>query len=184
MRISSVAALLLLLCGILNAQSKTSTTVAEQFTVNRQRPYVYLQFQRVGEVAPLSGNEPSTRVWLRLVNNCRVPIIIRTSGTSEGSDPEEVGVIYDVVETPTSVGGLGVLYKPNVGESPTTVEATGSSKPTTMPTSSHVDVSSTATIFPGDAVLFSVPVNHFNEKWHIEIPFRFELPRACFKNTS
>ena len=39
-------------------------------------------------------------------------------------------------------------------------------------------VASLITIGPGEEILFSLPVNHLNKNWHIEIPFNFELPQG------
>jgi len=39
-------------------------------------------------------------------------------------------------------------------------------------------VASLITIDPGEEILFSLPVNHLNRNWHIEIPFNFELPQG------
>jgi hypothetical protein len=45
----------------------------------------------------------------------------------------------------------------------------------TMPVGYTSDVSSSTSIVPGGSLLFSVPANHFNKHWRIEIPFDFVL---------
>ena len=40
------------------------------------------------------------------------------------------------------------------------------------------EVGSFQSIPPGKGLFFSVPVNHVEQRWHFEIPFRFELPKG------
>jgi hypothetical protein len=46
---------------------------------------------------------------------------------------------------------------------------------TERPTGYQCTACSFTIIPPGMAVYFSVPINHVNKKWHIEIPFSFDL---------
>jgi hypothetical protein len=47
-----------------------------------------------------------------------------------------------------------------------------------VPRGSMFHVASLVSIEPGRDILFSLPVNHLSKKWHIEIPFEFELPKG------
>jgi hypothetical protein len=40
------------------------------------------------------------------------------------------------------------------------------------------EVASSMTIRPGQEIFFSIPVNHLSKRWHVEIPFEFELPKG------
>lgn len=44
-----------------------------------------------------------------------------------------------------------------------------------------VEIGSSESIPPGESILFSIPMNHLSERWHVEIPYDFELPqgRCC-----
>ncbi len=173
------------------AQPKAPTpNLARQFRVNQNRPYVYLQFDHVGKGNPFSEEEPSRRVWFRLVNNCRVPIVVRTFGVPDGYPDNEAGLFHDIVRNPesTTSGVVTVLPRP-VGskideilhpapERPIEPHGLNSPQVEPMPNGYDGDVSSTDTIPPGKALLFSVPVTHLNKHWHMEIPYKFELPRV------
>ena len=37
------------------------------------------------------------------------------------------------------------------------------------------EIASLVSIGPGQEILFSIPVSHLSERWHVEIPFDFEL---------
>jgi len=60
------------------------------------------------------------------------------------------------------------------GPSPKLAENPAATAP--MPDGYDADVSSTATLQASESLLFSVPLNHLSGKWHIEIPFRFDVP--------
>jgi hypothetical protein len=149
-----------------------SGNLGQQFLLNQERTFVYLQFDHLGKGTRFNENEPANRIWFRLVNNCRVPIVIRTFGVPEGSPREEAGLFHNVVANPIVNGVTGISF--DSGASPKPAESPISAAP--MPNGYDGDISSTATLDGSESLLFSIPVNHLSSKWHIEIPFRFELP--------
>jgi hypothetical protein len=150
-----------------------SGTVAQQFLLNHERNFTYLQFDHIGKGTRFNENEPTYRIWLRLANNCRVPIVIRTFGVPDGSPRDEVGLIHNVVADPVLSGvASGISFES--GASPKPVESPAT--PGQMPDGYDAEVSSAATLESSETLLFSIPFNHLSSKWHIEIPFRFELP--------
>ncbi len=172
MRIKTLAALsILLVVGVSNAQLKTAEP-AQQFKIDQHRPYVYLEFDHIGEGVKFSEDEPSTRIWLRIINNCNMPIAVRTSGVPDGAVMGEVGILHDIVKDPEATGSGGGFYSPSAS-APVAANVVP-----VMPRGYHSDVSSVSTIPPGKAMLFSVPVTHVSKHWHMEIPFRFDFPRV------
>jgi hypothetical protein len=141
------------------------------FVIDQNRPYVYLRFDHMGAGERFSDDEPPKRVWFQFVNNCGVAVVLRTFGVPEGSPKDEVGVMHDVVK---DVAKFGVIHVNDPSEL-----NRGSSnlhRKEKMPTGYDSDVSSSASIPPGQSVLFSVPVTHLGKSWHIEIPYKFDLP--------
>src|ERR1700690_773638 len=156
------------------AQSEPANpNIAQQFIVNQQRPFTYLQFDHIGKGTRFNEDEPIYRIWFRLVNNSRVPIVIRTFGVPDGSPAGECGLFHNVVANPP-VNGIsgGLILDSGAGQKPAEKPAVTAA----MPSGYDGDVSSTASLGPSESLLFSVPVNHLSDKWHIEIPFRFDLP--------
>jgi hypothetical protein len=103
--------LLPLLCvAAVCAQAQKTHTVSD-FVINRNRPFVYLKIDHVGPGEPRSEDEPDTRVWFRLTNNCKVPIIVYTFGVPEGSPEYEQGVMYKVVANPPIFGRVVAKFK-------------------------------------------------------------------------
>jgi hypothetical protein len=72
------------------------------FVINPNRPFVYLEFDHIGKGIQRNEDEPAMRLWFKFVNNCNHAVKLRTYGVPEGSPPNEVGVIDDVVLTSPS----------------------------------------------------------------------------------
>jgi len=160
-----------------------SVGTMEKFLIDPNRPYVYLKFDHIGKGIPRSEREPTSRIWLRLVNNCHVPIIVSTFGIPEGSPKYEAGVMDKIVPVKTlglvTIGQLPMApLPPPLG--PTAPEQKPSTKAMVdeMPSGYDAfDVGSFDVIPPGKAILFSVPTSHLSRQWYFKIPFRFDLPK-------
>lgn len=111
-----------------------------------------------------SQGEPPTRIWLHLVNNCALAIRVNTSGVPDGSVQGEVGVLHEVVEEQPIL----TIYSDQDEHSPKKRDHVGKKPP-----GYDAELSSAATIAPGQSILFSIPTNHLSESWHIEIPITF-----------
>jgi hypothetical protein len=137
------------------------------FVIDQSKPYVYVKFDHAGRRSPLSQQEPSTGLWLRLVNNSRVPITLAIFDA--GKDNRGVGVYDEIVAVPPS----GVGYVDASGVSHGFPVASGN-----VPKGYSLDeVSSSTSIAPGDSLLFSVPSNHVSESWYFRVEFQLEPPK-------
>ncbi|MGD0902528.1 MAG: hypothetical protein ABR924_06255, partial [Terracidiphilus sp.] len=65
-------------CG--SSQEINSTN----FIIDPAKPYVYLKFDHIGPRKPHQDGEGNTGLWLKVVNNCRIPIVFRASGGFPG----------------------------------------------------------------------------------------------------
>jgi hypothetical protein len=139
-----------------------------------------LKFDHFGPGNPWEENEVPFRIWFKMVNNCKVPIQIRTFGGPDGAlgvmdrvvkDEDFLKMIPEpviVMPEPPLVGTLQVDRS---------LEAQLRAKEVVaQPWGYESEVSSTMLIPSEKAVLFSLPANHLSEKWHFEIPFTFKLP--------
>jgi hypothetical protein len=159
----------------------SQTTKANKgFVIDENKPFVYVRFDHTGPGIPRDEDEPATRIWLRLVNNCRVPIVVTANGVPDKSPKEEVGLRYRIVANPPVYGLPRVIYRDASGEKSEDHKANDWSdsdeQTAAMPRNDLVDVASFISIRPGEQILFSMPVNHLGKHWHVEIPFEFELP--------
>jgi len=166
-------ALLCLAAIPLLPQSKRTTN---QFVLDPDKFFVYVRFDHIGPGPQRSDDEPPMRIWLHLVNNCRVPIVVTANGVPDESPKDEVGLRYRIVANPSVLGLQHLIGKPS-GEKDETDrdDNTGAAG---MPRNDLIDVMSGITIEPDEAILFSVPLNHVGKHWHIEIPFEFDVPRG------
>ena len=165
---------LLIALSVAEAQTQpANVNIAEQFIFNKERSFVYLQFDHIGKRPRRNDSEPASRIWFRFVNNCRVPIVIRTSGVPDDSPVGEAGLFHKVVANPPYSGASGGSILSSEA-SPKPVESMAATSP--MPEGYDADVSSSESLQASESLLFSIPINHLSGKWHIEIPFRFDLP--------
>ena len=118
--------------------------------IDRGRPFIFIKFDHAGPRKPAIEGEGSEGIWLRLLNNCNVPITVSTFDLGTG-DP-----------------GLGVNYA--------VVQMGGSPVTTTHPAGYSFHVVTSSVINPGKNFLFSIPRNHLSADWHIQVRFEFALP--------
>lgn len=169
------------------------------FALDSTRPYVYLEFDHVGRRQPLEPGESNRGLWLKFVNNCRLPVSISTV-PRENANP---GITLEDEVIPTSgpwgvgpaetipspaLGGLippggNVEPKPKtahsrsgagpvgaqVGQQPAIFEGEG--YPAEPPVGYSSEFITPRAVSPGESVLFSVPIEHVSPRWYIRVRF-------------
>jgi len=159
----------------LAATSAVAQDKTEQFVIDASKPFAYIKFDHVADRKKPSPDESPKGLWLRLVNNCRVPIAVTANGPEAGEPG--VTIEYDVVQ-------ISILGMPHLGRFP---DSLGSSHPAQEstpdvnakpPRGYSIEVGSSLTIPPGEDLLFSVPLNTVSPSWFLQIPFHFQLPGA------
>jgi hypothetical protein len=138
-----------------------------RFIINPNETYIYVQFDHYGSGTPRSDHEGVNRVWLRLVNNCRVTIDVRANGFPEGHLPSDEVAIMD-----------RVVYDSPHRISISSDDPPAKKRPKKLPPSYESEVGSPVSIPPGGNTLFSLPTNQFEKQWHIEIPYIFSVPQG------
>lgn len=160
----------------------------QEFVIDANNPFVYVRFDHIGPGAPRSEDEPSTRIWLRLVNNCRIPIVVRANGVPDESPKEEIGLEYDVVANRTvhPLASWSGYAKPRLPQKtepvPVVTQKESQAEASEVPRGYMEEVASTIVVDPGAEILFSMPVTHLSERWHVEVPFYFDLPEGKGKS--
>ena len=69
---------LALLMALLFATGMAAPITSGQFVIDGSKPYAYVSFDHIGDRRPAAESEESKGLWLRLVNNCNLPITIMT----------------------------------------------------------------------------------------------------------
>jgi hypothetical protein len=140
-----------------HAASGLAQVTAKNFEIDKTKPYVYIKFDHFGDRKPVNDWESTRGLWLRLVNNCRLPIGI--SVLSLGTGDPGVAVNFEVVPT-------AGRYAPD------------SDQRKKMPFGYAADIGTQVTIPPKGDLLFSVPAESVTKQWYIQVHFGFVLPEA------
>jgi hypothetical protein len=120
--------------------------------INSERPFVYLEFVRVGARQPLAEGEGRLGIWIRLRNNSIYPLDLDVYHVD--SAKAEVALRHTVV----AVGQPGLRRVP-VGYDTS-------------------DTGSQITVKPGGSRLFSIPAEHVAPDWYVRVKFEMRLPQT------
>jgi hypothetical protein len=173
-RVLAVLSLAVSLCAAnLNSQAQ-KTDDGSSFVIDANRPYAYVKFDHIGKGVKRLDEEPDLRIWLRLTNNCRLPITIRTFGVPDGSPKGEQGVM-DIIVAIERPQGMGHFIMPDGTEQLMPIVK---AKPEDLPHDYWFELGSSQRIPPGKVLLFSLPINHVGPQWSFEIPFDFEVAKG------
>ncbi len=170
MRIRASLLLLLAVCTSAHCQKR----YADHFVINKSKPYAYIEFDHIGPRTPQSKDEGNIGLWLRIVNNCRIPIVVPASGYPEGDKDPGVPVL-DEIElrkpgtslTMTFPDGKEITFPPlppKMDEQPPKGYA-----------EDNIDVFSVVQVLPGESMLFSVPLNHVSDWWNLYVRASLEV---------
>lgn len=161
-------------CGlVLTVPRAAAQTKVTDFLIDTSKSYVYLKFDHLGGRKRLGGDEVDQGLWIRFVNNCRIPVILGTF--SPGTGDPGIGV-YDEIVAVAAKGPVVHLEKSRNGRLRSFTQPAE-----TMPEGySPPDVFSTSRVLPGESLLFSVPANHVGPSWSLQVRFYFDVPGAVF----
>jgi len=132
------------------------------FAIDREKPFAYIEFIKMDRRKALPG-EPDTGLWLRLVNNCHIPIAIKAMGNGD-----DLRVEHEVAYMEEMEMGL-IAFRDGKRVSP---EKTPRSE---MPKGYSFELPDLKIIQPGDDFRFNIPTNHVSKDWYILVPFEFML---------
>lgn len=113
---------------------------------NKDRPTVYVTYERSGRRVPLSNGEGERGIWLRLHNNTNWKLILRVGGVPNPSYGDAV-VFYEVERTKGS-GFIPVGYR------------------------SHV--ASVIKLKARDSLVFSLPQEHLAKGLAVRVRYNYE----------
>jgi hypothetical protein len=158
---------LIVLGSLLTTAANAQNGANRSFVLNEAKPYVYIAFDHAGNRKPLGHGETKHGLWLKFVNNCRVPVTLATFELGTG-DPG-IGVFHDVV--PYQAGGVKGIPGPQEQAPSKAAREEPPIQAMTPPEGYSGEVSSTTTVVSGESVLFSVPSNHLSPNWYLRVRF-------------
>lgn len=178
-----------LFCGfalVVPAQQQRPSITKADVILSKDKPTVYVSFERAGERKPVYAGESNQGIWLRLHNNTRWAISFCTEslyvgtkitplrlsdgrgalGLREGveiSPCYEVEAVRSYESVRTSDGGWHIEKPVNVP---------------TVPVGTRGHVFSTSWLPSGRAVIFSIPREHLAKYLAIYVSFAYEWETA------
>jgi hypothetical protein len=144
---------------------------ASDFVIDKSKPFVYLRFDHIGPRKPLQDGEGAVGLWLRVVNNCRIPISFLSNSAPIG----EPGVMLmdEVVDTESM---MQITSTPEEEAEIQRHEKARLLKH--KPTGYSAEVSGVVRVQPGAEILFSVPLNHVDEDWYLRVKFALDVSKS------
>lgn len=167
MRRTSVLLLFMALAMTASGQKESEAN----FVIDQSKPYVYLKFDHIGPRKPIQPGESDIGLWLRVVNNCRIPIVFK--GFSMPPGISGVGLMDEVVENEP---GVQIYTTPSEGKEIERREKLRRSKH--KPEGYSSETAGVIRVQPGADILFSVPLNHVDDDWHMRVRFALDLDKS------
>ena len=165
--------LALLVFWLLAANVLAQDLSGKDFVIDKSKPYGYLKFDHIGPRKPVQDGEGNTGVWLRVVNNCRIPIVFAGFLMPEG-DPG-VGLMDEVVDTEPTVQIFNSVEEEKEYQRHEQLRRLKK-----KPAGYTSETSGVMRVQPGTDTLFSVPLNHidFDGDWYMRVRFALDLDRS------
>jgi hypothetical protein len=161
--------IVLFLCFGMNAVAQDKG--AQSFVLDQTKPYVYLRFDHIGPRKPLRTGEDGTGIWLRVVNNCRLPIAFASFSVPAGG--AGVGLMDEVVEAEPM---MQIYSTPEEGREIQKREKIQKLKH--KPEGYWSETAGVVRVQPGEDILFSVPRNHVDDDWYMRVKFALDLDKS------
>ncbi len=159
-------------------------TTNQTFLIDPSKPYVFLEFDHLGNRKPIEQDESNIGIWLRVVNNCSLPIIL----TGFDGSPGEPGVVLlDEVVDNEPVLEI-IASSPKILTSTEAADDAQSrsddsnrdlrAKEAKKPHGYIAELPGVYRVLPGTDLLFSIPRNHVSDKWYMRVSFTFDLDKS------
>jgi hypothetical protein len=75
-------------------QQQMSTALQKDVRIERNKPSVYITFERIGQIKLPDPDDEKERIWLRLHNNTRWPLMLDMSAVPS-AEYGDAGLFYD-----------------------------------------------------------------------------------------
>jgi hypothetical protein len=141
------------------------------FVIDHSKPYVYLKFDHIGPRKPVQKGEADTGLWLRVVNNCRIPLVFASFIMPDGNPG--VGLMDEVVDTEPMFQILNSAEEEKEFQQHEQLR-----KMKQKPVGYSSETSGVVRVQPSQDILFSVPLNHVDDDWYMRVKFALDLDRS------
>ena len=133
--------------------------------IRKDRPSVYIEFERSGKAPPLFEGEKEERIWLRLHNNTQWAIEFCSFSLKD--EYGDVGIVYEVKRSRTPIGMIEVSSNQDA-----LPEERNQQEPARTPQGySTADTCTPYSLDSGKFVVFSIPREHLGKNLYIEFEY-------------
>jgi len=160
--------LLIVLISLAGIDAFAQSGSVRDFVIDQTKPYVYLKFDHIGPRKPVQDGEGDTGIWLRVVNNCRIPIVFVSFNMPTGNPG--VGLMDEVLDTEPM---MQIYYSAEEEKEAQRQEQLRKLKQ--KPTGYTFETAGVVRVQPGKEILFSVPLNHVDDDWYMRVKFALDL---------
>jgi hypothetical protein len=160
---------------------------ASDFVLDPDKPYVYLQFDHVGPRISNREGEGNVGLWLRIVNNCRIPISVPALSPIPGIPGD---ILFDEVATdPVTMRVWSEDLSAASADAPVGTPAGGPSTEVSAksapagvknnpPRGYSGELYNMFRVLPGKDILFSVPISHVQNGYYMRVWFVLDAGRS------
>jgi hypothetical protein len=155
-----------LLClSSVSGKQQSSQDRSRSILIRKDRPSVYIEFERSGKAPPLFEREKEERIWLRLYNNTQWAI--NFCSFSVKNQYGRAGIVYEVKRSRTSFG----MPKGSSNQGALPEERNQQESVRTPQGYSTADVCTPYSLGSGKSVTFSLPREHLGKNLYIEFEY-------------
>ncbi len=151
--------------SLVSAIQQSSQYKSRPMLIRKDRPSVYIEFERSGKASPLFEGERDDRIWLRLHNNTQWAIVFCsfTVNNKYGG----TGIVYEVKRYQQGLGGDERRSR----ESASLIES-NQIESTKIPQGYRTgDTCTSYSLESGKSVVFSIPRDHLGKNLYLAIEF-------------
>jgi len=158
---------------IFGANAFSQVLKPSDFVIDPSKPYVYLKFDHIGPRKPHQDGEINTGLWLKVVNNCRIPILFRASGGLPGDIETTLEDEVIEVEPIMQIFSSDQVMKDYESDLQWRKERLKH-----KPEGYSFEVSGVARVLSGKEILISFPLNHVDKYWYLRVKFALDLSNS------
>jgi hypothetical protein len=143
--------------------------IRDRFVIDKAKPFAYLVFDHIGPRMSEGNAEGTEGLWLRVVNNCRIPIVFRASGGAG-----DVGSTFEDEVVPSEP----IMQIFSTQEEADAIDREERDRTEALKHKPHgyeFEVSGVLRVAPGTDALFSVPLNHVGRFWFMRVKFGLDV---------
>jgi hypothetical protein len=143
-------------------------SLESSFVIDKSQPFAYIVFDHIAKQKPQYAGDDPKRLFLRVVNNCKIPIRFTVNNANPG--PGYI-VDHDVIPEPEPSEELSAVSLRDFMDE----QSLRKSALKQMPQGYSIHLGENQSVLPGQSLLINMPRNHVSQYWIVRVGFEFVL---------